>query len=103
MRESVWNHTITLPLWACCAFLLLALLWQWLMERQTKNLRGLFETFRDRDELERAQQALDNTGIAGIMDEFYDLPDAIEQMALRIRQLEDAPPAPTPQEKNADA
>jgi len=39
-------------------------------------------------EYERICRALANTGIGGIFDEFVDPADAIEQMALHIKQLE---------------
>ncbi len=39
-------------------------------------------------ELGRARKALEDTSIAGIFDVFRDIPDAIEQMGLHIKELE---------------
>lgn len=57
-----------------------------LMRATIESLRASLSSTRD--ELARIQQALDATGIGGIMDIFADPADAIIQMALHIRDME---------------
>ena len=67
---------------------------EWFITREA--MRGVLQRFLasrsvsgEQQKLWEAETALANTGLAGVYDEFLNLPDAIQQMAARIKELEE--------------